>query len=220
MPKVTIKKKKRAKKARGHGGDRRQEIIDAATKILMKEGYDALSMRRVAAEVGISSTALYLYFKEKDEILDTVCYAVFDRIVPQMEALLASPGEPVDRLRRGLTLYLRFGFDYPDQYRIVFLTPRDRRAWDHSDPLHFVDRWGQNRTNTYAYLIAGLTMAVEAGQIRKDDIMIMAQTVFAAMHGALAMVILSPDQSWAPTDVLIEETVNMIMRGLEPDRGR
>lgn len=208
--------RKSVRKARGQGGDRKDEILAAATALLVAEGYEGVSMRKVAAAVGISSTALYLYFKEKDELLDTICHQVFAQIVPGIEALLARDDEPIVLLREGLRAYLRFGLANPDQYRVVFLTRRPRDDWDHRAPLHHVDRWGQPRVNTFMYLVEGLRRCMEAGQIRQGDLMSMAETVLAAQHGLLALLILSPEQKWSSPEVLIEQNVELILRGLAP----
>jgi len=209
---------KTVRKRRGEGQDRRDEIVDAATALLVAGGYEGVSMRKVAAAVGISSTALYLYFKEKDELLDTVCYRVFSPIAPVLDALLASEGEgePIEQLRQGLTMYLRFGLANPDQYRIVFLTKRPRDNWNHLDPLHHVDRWGQPRVNTFMYLVEGLRRCMEAGQVREADLIATAETVLAAQHGLLALLILSPQQKWSDTDLLVQHNVELILRGLAP----
>jgi len=206
----------KARKPRGEGAVRRDEILAAAKSILLEEGYEGVSIRKVAARIGISSTAIYLYFREKDELLDTICHDVFAALTPAMDALLASPEPPLDRLRRGLEGYLRFCLAHPDEYRIVFLTHRPNPGWDHLSPLRYVDRWGHQRTNTFAYLVEGLRQAMEAGAIRQADPITIAETVLAAQHGLLALLILAPEQHWQPHDVLIRENVELIVRGLVP----
>lgn len=195
---------------------RREEILAATKAILLAEGYEQLSIRKVAAKIGISSTAIYLYFREKDELLDTICHEVFAALVPGMDALLASPEPPLDRLRRGLTGYLQFCLAHPDEYRIVFLTRRPNPGWDHLSPLRYVDRWGHPRVNTFGYLVEGLRQCIGAGVIRAGDPVTMAETVLAAQHGLLALLILAPEQKWQPQDVLVRENVELIVRGLAP----
>lgn len=197
--------------------DRREQILEAAKAILVEEGYDGLSMRRVAARVGISSTALYLYFKEKEELLDTVCHRVFERLVPKMFELIAKDDDPLQLLREGLRLYISFGLQHPDEYRIVFLTRRPTESWDHLAPLQYVDRWGQERVNTFMFLIEGLRRCQVAGRIRAGDLKVMGETVLAGMHGLLALLILSPKQEWSAPEILIDAQVELIVRGLRPD---
>jgi AcrR family transcriptional regulator len=205
-----------ARKARGEGSVRREEILAAAKDILLADGYEGVSIRKVAARIGISSTAIYLYFKEKDELLDTICHEVFAGLVAPMDALLAAPAPPLDRMRLGLTAYLKFCLAHPDEYRVVFLTHRPNNGWDHRAPLRYVDRWGHARVNTFMFLVEGLRQCMEAGQIRRADPMTLAETVLAAQHGLLALLILCPEQQWQPREVLIHENVELILRGLAP----
>lgn len=193
---------------------RRDEIIEAAARLLIEEGYDAVSMRKIAAAVGLSSTALYLYFREKDELLDAVCELPFVPLAPQLAALLELDLPMEERLRIGLTMYLRAGLANPDHYRISFLTRRVKTGWDHRAPLDYVDRWGHPRTNTFMYLVEGLRRGQEAGVVREGDLMVLAESVLAAQHGLLALLILAPDQQWSDPEQLIAQNVEMILRGL------
>ena len=51
----------------------RQEILVAAGEILAREGYDGLSMRKVARRINHSATAIYIYFKDRDDLVACVC---------------------------------------------------------------------------------------------------------------------------------------------------
>lgn len=195
---------------------RRDEIIAAAARLLIEQGYDAVSMRKIAAEVGLSSTALYLYFREKDELLDAVCELPFAPLAPQLAALLVTDATVEEKLRLGLTMYLRAGLANPDHYRVSFLTRRTKSGWDHRAPLQYTDRWGQPRVNTFMYLVEGLRMGQHAGVVRDGDLMVLAESVLAAQHGLLALFILAPDQQWSDPERLIAEHVEMILRGLRP----
>ena len=64
---------KSARKAKGDGHLRRDEILEAAERIFVAEGYEGATIRKIADEVGVSSTALYMHFRDKDEILHEIC---------------------------------------------------------------------------------------------------------------------------------------------------
>jgi AcrR family transcriptional regulator len=53
-----------ARKAKGDGHLRRAEILEAAERIFIAEGYDGATIRKIADEVGVSSTALYMHFQD------------------------------------------------------------------------------------------------------------------------------------------------------------
>ena len=50
----------------------RQEIIDAAMDLFLNDGYESFSIRKLAEKIEYSPTTIYLYFKDKDDLLYTV----------------------------------------------------------------------------------------------------------------------------------------------------
>ena len=65
----------------------RQEILDAAREIFVKEGYGQLSMRRVAEKIDYSPTAIYLHFRDKQDLVFSICDEGFGRLVRELEGL-------------------------------------------------------------------------------------------------------------------------------------
>src|ERR1700746_2053215 len=87
----------------------RQEILDAASELFVKEGYENVSMRRIADKIEYSPTTIYLYFRDKADLLEQVCHETFSRLTNVLRAILDRPGDPVQRLRSGLLAYIQFG---------------------------------------------------------------------------------------------------------------
>src|SRR3974390_747218 len=87
----------------------RQEILMAASELFVKEGFENVSMRRIAEKIEYSPTTIYLYFKDKAELLEQVCHDTFSRLIVHLSRITEQPGDPVDRLRRGLVAYVKFG---------------------------------------------------------------------------------------------------------------
>ena len=69
MTLTAVQPVKSARKAKGDGHLRRAEILRAAEAIFVRDGYQGATIRKIADEVGVSSTALYMHFRDKDEIL-------------------------------------------------------------------------------------------------------------------------------------------------------
>src|SRR6266542_1769402 len=80
----------------------RQEILDAARDRFVREGYESVSMRKIADRVEYAPGTIYLYFKDKAEILDTLCKQTFEKLRTRLEAIRKDTGEPVERLRHRL----------------------------------------------------------------------------------------------------------------------
>src|SRR6201990_3081852 len=70
-----------ARKPKGDGHLRRAEILEAAERIFVAEGYEGATIRKIADEVGVSSTALYMHFRDKDEILLEICSGAMGRLL-------------------------------------------------------------------------------------------------------------------------------------------
>src|SRR5580658_8734657 len=118
------------RKARGSGHERREEILRAARELFLEHGVEGVSTRQIAARVGISQTALYVYFKSKEEMLDRLVDAALRKLGVALDAVNVSWADPVDFLRANLREYIRFGLSHPDEYRLVFMLRDARRKSD------------------------------------------------------------------------------------------
>ena len=101
----------------------RQQILDAARDLLVRDGYEKLSMRRVAERIDYSPTAIYLHFKDKQELVSSLCDETFARLIRELETLPDEYADPVVRLRHGLERYIAFGLTHPDHYLPAFVLP-------------------------------------------------------------------------------------------------
>lgn len=79
---------------------RKNEIMDCTMEVLMKKGYHDTNLRDIADGLGIGRTTIYQYFKNKDEIIDTVINLVFKRLEKECEVIIEAPGlTRVDKLK-------------------------------------------------------------------------------------------------------------------------
>lgn len=88
-----------ARKPKGEGHSRRAEILEAAERIFVEHGYEGATIRKIADEVGLSSTALYMHFADKGEILLQICRDAFDMLLASVRELAALDAPPEARLR-------------------------------------------------------------------------------------------------------------------------
>src|SRR5262245_20888191 len=104
----------------------RQEILDAAREIFAAEGFEALTMRRVAEEIEYSPTAIYLQFKDKSELVQALCDETFAGLVKRLEGLQKKHADPLDYLEAGLRCYIDHGLKHRSHYFVVFVVgPRN-----------------------------------------------------------------------------------------------
>ena len=106
-----------------HRASLRREILDAASRLFVEEGYDRVTMRGVAQRIEYSPTTIYLYFKDKTELFNAVCEEAFSQLAEKLETLTRMRIVPLGHLRECLRLYVEFGVKHPDHYTVTFLQP-------------------------------------------------------------------------------------------------
>ncbi|MBC8071419.1 MAG: TetR/AcrR family transcriptional regulator [Deltaproteobacteria bacterium] len=106
--------------------DLRREMIECAAKILGDEGIGALSVRRVAAEVGASTMVVYTHFVDKDGLVDAAVAEAFERFATALSSVQL--GDPAAHLRALGRSYRAFALRNPAWYRLLFWRSGDGRA--------------------------------------------------------------------------------------------
>ncbi|MBX9943433.1 MAG: TetR/AcrR family transcriptional regulator [Reyranella sp.] len=100
--------------------DFRAELCRVATERFARFGYEGVTMRQLAEALGCSPKTPYRYFKDKADILATVRAQAFTRFADALEAAVAKGDGALDRARQVGDAYLRFAFERPHDYRIMF----------------------------------------------------------------------------------------------------
>jgi AcrR family transcriptional regulator len=181
-----------ARKPKGEGHVRRGEILEAGERIFVEFGYEGATIRRIAEEVGVSSTALYMHFKDKSEILLEICERVFDRMLHDQKELAKQASSPEECVRLLLDSYMEFGLANPNAYRLVFCT-RPREATEGAEKV--AQRLGKELFDGFAAYVGDIAAA---GRLKGDPVAV-AQALWAGAHGVISLVITKPYFDWAPS---------------------
>lgn len=193
--------------------DTRQRIMDAARELFVLEGYDGVSMRRIAEKIEYSPTAIYFHFKDKDTLIRELCDADFLTLAEQF-AGAAQIIDPIERIKATGHAYSRFGLTHPNHYRLMFMTPHEIRARDSN-----LDR-GNPEQDAYAFLRSIVEEAVASGRFRDEyrgDAELIAQTVWAGVHGVISLEIAKCNDDWidwTPIQKRITTMINVLVDGL------
>lgn len=172
----------------------RTRILDAARELFATEGYEAVTMRKIADRIEYSPTAIYFHFKDKETLLNELCHLDFLTLAQQFMEIGAEP-DPIERLRATGQAYIRFGLNYPNHYRIMFMTPHPPVAHDDNG----IVEQGNPESDAYAFLLAILTDAIRQGRIRpefRDDVELLGQTIWAGVHGVISLQIAKCNDDW------------------------
>lgn len=159
--------------------DFRQRMCAAAEQLFAEHGPDAVSMRELAAKLGVSAMTPYRYFKDKDDILAAVRAQGFDRFAAALEQAAAANPEPGVRADAVGAAYIRFAFAHPAAYRLMFdLTQPTEAAYP--DLVRAAER--ARRT-----LSAHVHALIAAGLIDDGDPELIAHVFWAAVHGLVVL---------------------------------
>jgi AcrR family transcriptional regulator len=206
---------------RGRGPiDRRREILDAARALFVSEGYEATSIRKIAARVGVSSTALYLYFADKDEIFGVLCDEAFSKLVAAFQAVEEANLTPLEAAGAQMRAYVDFGMKYPDEYRLIFMTPAkgDRPYASHRDVPSEADGPGFQGALAFQGLLRVVQRLMDAGVIARRDPYLVGEMMWASSHGLVSLMIVHPGKHWSDLDTLVAGMMDALMCGLLVDR--
>lgn len=188
--------------------DFRERLIAAAERLFGERGPDGVTMRQLAAELGVSPMTPYRYFKDKDAILAAVRASGFDRFASALEAATLERAEGVALSESTGRAYVRFALENPDAYRLMFDLSQPNEA-DYPELMAASRR-------SRAMLIRHAEGLVAAGEARGDPVMI-AHILWASLHGELVLQMagkLSPDVN---PSALRRQAFETILRGLKPD---
>jgi AcrR family transcriptional regulator len=185
----------------------RREILDAATQLLVEDGHQGVTMRRVAERIEYSPTTIYLHFKDKNELLAAVCEETFSQLAGKFERLRRSAGSPAGYLHDGLKAYVEFGVAHPAQYAVAFMS-----AGPGLEATVFED---SIRSRVFEVLRQAVRACAESGDIHTASIDVTAQALWAAAHGLTSLFITMPGFAVAGRPALIDHAVETLLAGLK-----
>jgi len=206
---------RRTRRRRGEGALLREEILDAADRLLFAGGGpSAVTIRAVSGAVGVTAPTLYRHFADRDELLYQVCARRFAALDEHLEAAAASATDPVDELVRRGAAYVEFGLANPEAYKLLFMED------DHGLPWEKSESWPNDvedpGASAFGHLLDNVVRAQAAGVLRDDDPYVVACTLFVTMHGVTSAVIGMEHFPWPPLDTLVGNVLGALMRGLAP----
>ena len=203
------------RRRRGDAQERYPAILDAAQRVLVQEGFEKTTMRRVASEADLSTAGIYIYFKNKEAILAAIRDRTFKELHTFAQAATAGATTPEDRLRRHLEAYLNFAKTNPDVYRLTFRS-RLIRAPRPGRPSTPAAKIGSEDFND---LVAEISALTYSGSPPGEELThALAETTWAFIHGLSSLAIDVPNFPTSGLDTCLNEAVNMVLAGLRERR--
>jgi AcrR family transcriptional regulator len=155
------------------------QILAVAADLLETGGAEAVTIRRIAAEVGVTPMALYRHFSDREALLTALADDSFARLGGEWSEVAWS-GDPDDDLDTALGRYLDFALARPRLYAFLFV---DRRGGGRRFPEDFAD----NASPTLRLIVEALGAGMSSGRLRDDDPLECALLIAAELQGLVAM---------------------------------
>jgi len=167
-------------------------IIDAARELFVTKGYEAVTMREVAKRIGYSATSIYLHFADKESLLRAICDTDMLALASSLKEVMQI-ADPVERMNTLGLGYAQFALTHPNQYRMMFMTPRVP-----CNPETSSLQQNNAEQDAYFQLKSVVNDVFLAGRFKPElnDPELIAQTVWAAMHGVCSLEIIMAQDTW------------------------
>ena len=222
----------RRRNRRGEGQRLREELLAAADAIVTETGDgSALSLRSVAARIGVAATSVYLHFADIDALKAALAQRCFAEFAAARDQAAAGAADPAATLIAGCQAYVRYALDHPGQYRLMAGRESHRLGLASglfspdlptlspsisTGPTSPIDGSGSERAQPEASpsnsafdgLVNSIQRCQQAGIASTDtDPTRLAVLLWTALHGQASLRMNRPDFPWPPLENMITELV-------------
>jgi AcrR family transcriptional regulator len=166
---------------RYHHGDLRRALLQAALQTIQKKGVDALTLRAVGGNLGVSRTALYRHFADKSALLEAVAREGFRMLREATVEAWEHGGRGRDGFEAMGVAYVRFAVENPAHYRVMFGGSLSGGAVD--------PELAREGAAAFQALVDALMEQQRHGLIRQDEPLQLARFIWAIVHGIAMLAI-------------------------------
>ncbi|MCC6320482.1 MAG: TetR/AcrR family transcriptional regulator [Phycisphaerales bacterium] len=196
----------------------REKILAAARDLFVRQGYEAVSMRRIAEAIEYTPPAIYTHFRDKSELMRELCRRDFETLAARF-LRLRRVHDPVERILRAGLAYIAFAVEHPNHYRLMFMSPPPCEAEPDSECLRGI---GDPEQDGYAFLNFSVADAITQGRFRPEfrDAEFVSQVLWAGVHGLASLLITHRDDpliNWHGVEKLSRGMCESLLRGMLTD---
>lgn len=185
--------------------DVKKLIKETAQKIFLTRGLDKISMRNIAAEIGYSPTTIYLYYKNKDELLRDILTDYNSDFDSQMAKLILQDKEIIAKLKDFLILYIMNGLDFPDMFKLLtdyFFNQKDRVQ--------------ESTENTKYLMLKGfVNNLIESNIFAKGNPDFIARSLWMHCFGVTAIIVHKPEMINADVHEFIDFSITTLINSFK-----
>lgn len=186
----------------------RDKIIEEARKLLLEEGYRNVSLRKIAANAGITATSIYLHFDSKDHLIHTLMGQAIEQLNAKLESTADLEMDPVEKLEALARDYVRFALEHPREYQVIYLVTSDEMSRYPKEKFRRARRG-------YEIVSKVIEEGVSEDEIVEKHPRIAAYTLWAQLHGVMAVVLSKRLDTRIDQEEFIEQAIQHIIYGFK-----
>jgi AcrR family transcriptional regulator len=189
----------------------RQKILTAALSVFTEQGYDKVSMRKIAALIDYSPTTIYRFFPNKEELLRTIAAETYGDLSKRFEKIRAQGSDdPLGLLKSLVKEYITFCVERPDMFKLF----SDLGSFEMQDGIMY-ERLGGTRYRVYQSWFDFINQSIESGYLElKDDARVFLY-LWDAVNGYVSQRITHPRVPRKPLEDDSTEYLTLVFRGIE-----
>lgn len=185
----------------------REEVLDAARRIVLREGFEALTMRKIAEAIEYAPGTIYLYFENRDAIAAELTQRGFEQLL-QAFAPARQIADPVDRLTRTGQLYVEFGLEHPETYRLIFMERYTTTVFDAKSESNAGEQALQFLIDAFDQLRAHGRLGTDATSAQLAD------AFWCSVHGIVSLKLMCSGYPETPTEDLLRTMQAATLHGI------
>lgn len=189
----------------------KQKILNAARELFAEDGYQNVTMRKIADKIEYSLPTIYEYFNSKAEILLAIYQISGQMLLEVLQQSYNQDISPLEKMRAMGRAYIRFGLENRDFYELTFLTNSIRAEISSRDES--CDSQCSPSSDAFNLLVRVIQEGQDEGYFARKNVLIISQTMWAGLHGLVSLIITHPEFPWTDLDSLIENMVQTLLQG-------
>lgn len=184
----------------------RDKILQTTRTLLFSDGYKALSMRKIAREIGVSATSIYLYFDSKDHLVHTLIEESVNDLSVALEQGVEGKSDTLDRFKAIIDSYMEFALNNSEKYQVIYSVQTDRMSRYPKEKFRKARRG-------YTLLESVIRQGISERIVDLEDATIAAYSIWAQLHGVVSVVLNQRLDSRIDKVRFLEESVDYIVQG-------
>ena len=184
----------------------RDRILEVARATVERDGYEQLSLRRLAASLEVTAPALYDHVDSKSALLRLLADQGFEELA---SATASDAGTPIQRVRERALAYVRFARQHAGLFRLMFMYRPDAVDID-------VDNVLPGASRAWDVAVADVSKAIADGDLVDRDPLQLAMILWLSMHGVATVATSAPEVA----ETVAAEVIDTMLAGLRPDLRR